>query len=470
MLTAAAGKIDAQAHMNALNAEALQKAHPTSPTSTAAVTSPTSTTQWPGARGSPVVTGEASPCNALATLAQGMQGKRSPIMEYTSSFDHWLRTSEQQVFIALAAIMLGLICACVGQMMWRALFTVVMALVGAAIVYYEAEALPLAASTSAHRMIATEAFFFIGFAVHVGFEGSQVLAGAVLGFWGAYAIPFVPASLDNLSPELALMWYVGASLLGCLIFALLRRWVLAAVSPLLGGLLVSSAFGLLVGRGIDRFAPRVATQWFPAADEPWINAMTNLLGNAPAPCFVLQCGFSILGTLAFHKLQRKLPALALAMLGIIMSMSFGAWSMGCQLSMGCPSGTPWRWLLVGSFLWLIIVLSSMSHQLGVLARPLDYSLQGYSKLRAGNQDFAATPDNWKLQEKVTESIKTTQLTAEQIKQLKQDGPSMAGLVDVTSSPWGSSKSGIASWCGFCGGKEEQQTDYSQNTNQYAGRR
>jgi len=250
-------------------------------------------------------------------------------------------------------------------------------------------------------------------------------------------MPFIANSIEQISPELALMWYVGVSVLGCVIFALLRPWVLAAVSPLLGGLLVSSALGLLVGRGVDRFAPRVAIEWFPAADEPWINAMTNLLGDAPAPCFVLQCGLCILGTFAYHKCQRKLPALALAMLGIFMSMSFGAWSLGCQLPMDCPSDTPWRWLLVGSFLWLIIVVYAMSHQLGVLARPLDYSYNSYSKLRASDQNFAAAPDPWALQESVTVSTKTTQLTATQITQLKQDGPSMAGL-DTTSSSRGSS--------------------------------
>lgn len=420
MLTGSADKIDAQSRINALSAKA---------------TEPPSTTEWPTVdEMSPVMHGKSSPCSALVKVAQMASGRRSPILEYTSSFGYWLRTSEHQVLIATLAMVLGLFTSCLGQIMWQGLFTVIMAFLGAAVVYYETEALSLASSTLAHKTIVFEAALFIGFAVHVGFEGSQVLAGAVLGFWGAYATPFIAQTMEEHFAGLALFFYIGASVTGCLIFALLRRWVLAAVSPLLGGLLVSSASGLLVGRFVSTIAPGVSKEFFPASDMAWIDAMSTLLGNAPAPCFFLQCGFSLFGTFVYHKLQRKTPALALAGVGILMSMVFGTSSLGCGLPMSCPSDAPWRWLLVGSLMWLIIVVYSMSHQLGVLARPLDHApLQGYSMLKTTDSFISAAPDNvWKKQETATTSTKTTPLTSQQITQLKQEGASMAGLANLAS--------------------------------------
>jgi hypothetical protein len=391
-----------ESHLNALNGinavssvNSVNSFHEVTPLATSAPTTPATTTA-PSAGATLVPTtatdtGEATvggaglghigpitgPCVALARL----NDQRSPISEYVNQFHQWLTTSDQQhkqVVIAVVAIIVGMICAWNGPAIWQALFTAVTAGIGAAIVHYEAEFLDLASTSLTHNLLIAEAALVIAYAAHIGFESSQVLFGVALGFWGAYETPGIADQLETYSEGLALLWYTCGAFLGWLVFTAMRRQLLAAMSPLLAGHLVASALGLLVGRGVGMLAADTRNDssftwvtdielYVPSTDEAWIHTALTLLGKKPAASIVLQCGCALVGALLFGFSNAVGLAVAVVSIGMFANVILIAMSDGCKpLAFECPDDSPWRWLLVGSLIRIIITVASMHSQFSAL--------------------------------------------------------------------------------------------------------
>lgn len=160
----------------------------------------------------------------------------------------------------------------------------------------------------------------------------------------------------------------------------------SVVAPLAGGQLVASTVGLLAARGMGHSSN---TAFFPAKDEAWINAFISLNGNAPSETLAIQLGCAILAALLFSLSNSKGIAVAIAILGVIVSTVLAALSFGCH-PVHCPDDAPWRWLLVGTAIKLVFALGAMSHQLGVLQWAKLYGPQTSMwgrELRPGDQGY-----------------------------------------------------------------------------------
>lgn len=333
------------------------------------------------------------PCAALSSLNDGP----SPILVYTRELHTWLKTSDQQVAIAGTAAIVGLFTACDGFRFWHLLFTLLVTAAGAAIVHYEVEALPLSSNAFAHEVLVAEAAVVIAFAMHVGFEGSQVLLGVLLGFWCAYEMAHIADELDTYHEGLAIIWYTGGAFLGCLVFAAWRRAVLGVLAPLLGGLLCASAIGLLASRGIQQLMMTQKksdpleielAKLFPGPKQAWVDAMTILLGKRPSAMIALQCVFALVGALLHYAMVAwvwrypRAPGVVMVVLGILMSLFTGLSNFGCHPLTGpqCPEGQPWRWLLAGSLVWAAIAGLCTYRQMESVEHNMSFRLPNYMKL------------------------------------------------------------------------------------------
>jgi hypothetical protein len=236
----------------------------------------------------------------------------------------------------------------------------------------------LTKSPSEQLILIAEAGVAIALALNIGFEGSQALLGVVLGVWASYKLHAFSADLHVQSP--LFFWYSGGGMLGMCLVLCCRRPVLAVLSPLLGGLLIASGGGSLISRGLADYAakqnpvPSWLTEianFFPAHDEAWISGCRSLFGeNDPFLNIAVQCGWGLIG-IVVHKFckNRRGPAVGIVVLGIVGSAAWGAISLGCKvLPPGCPAKTPWKWLLSGSILWLLVAALSLLRHLIILER------------------------------------------------------------------------------------------------------
>jgi len=360
---------------------------------------PSDSKDFPGL-GSLKIDGQ-KPCAALSALLA--KDSKSPIQVYTRELHSWLQKSDQQATIALIALVVGLIAVYDGFRFWHVLFTIAVTAAGAFVVHYEAEALPLSSNAFANEVLVAEAAVVIAFAMHVGFEGSQVLLGVLLGFWCAYELSHVAHQLDGFHDGFAVIWYTAGAFLGCLVFAAWRRAVLGVLAPLLGGLLCASAFGLIVSRNIHylldvqekRDALEVSiANFFPPKDEAWIDALLVLLGKQPSATIALQCVFALLGALLHYILVAwvwrypRAPGVLMVVLGIVMSLFTGTSQFDCEPLKGtCPEGTPWGWLLFGSILWAFIAGNCAYRQLELVEHNMSFRLPNYMKLDSYSERF-----------------------------------------------------------------------------------
>jgi len=156
--------------------------------------------------------------------------------------------------------------------------------------------------------------------------------------------------------------------------------VLAVLSPLLGGLLMASSVGFLISDGLALLAskqdpvPSSLSQFaelFPPQTEAWISSCMVLLGAKDSFLNIaIQCGLTLIGV-ALHSLcnHRRAPAVVIVIVGILGSVGWGLWSLGCKLQpLSCPATASWKWLISGSILWLLFAALSISRHLGILER------------------------------------------------------------------------------------------------------
>jgi hypothetical protein len=256
----------------------------------------------------------------------------------------------------------------------------------------------------------------LAYVIHLGFEGSQVLLGVTLGFWGAHTVatmPLVAQKLDSGVEFIPLLWYTAGATVGYVAFVILRRPVFAIMCPLFGAHLVASTAGVLAARYLGD-SPNAT--FFPAKDEAWVDVAASLMGSDETiqKTVLIQCGCAILASFLYrlcgprqvtnshyasqqHNVQPSHPGQGLALLLAAASVLGSAALI--EKDLGCLPPSPhcllhprsWRWPLVGNLIKLVFASAAVRHQLGhqtELRRKelLDagYSHDGYSQLQAKN--------------------------------------------------------------------------------------
>jgi len=312
------------------------------------------------ASNSEFVPAAAIPCAPLTDL------KRSNAWEDLSV---WLHTAPFQPLFALGATLAGLLCVWDGPALWHVLFTASSALAACGFAHSEARNSDFDEVSALFVAIFTGAA--VGLAAHVGFDGSQVFVGVILGMLGGYGVGAGTDFLGVELPGLAEVWSCAGGLVGLLVFTAWRRPALSTLVPLFGGLLVTSGVGYLARRVFDLLAilddeAAPGAIWLPRS-ETWVRSMSELVGGGAATTVLaLQCVCALGSTFLFELKGSRVLAIPCLCAGILLSPFFLASGAGCDEG-SCLDYLitgEWRWLFLGSLLWAAVVAIAAWRQLG----------------------------------------------------------------------------------------------------------
>lgn len=293
----------------------------------------------------------------------------SPIAIYFNSLSKWLKDAGHfwQFTICLGACFTGVAVALDGPKIWRVLFTFLAACGAAGVTHHEANLWQLAPNLISDIVLMGQAFFAAGLAVHVGFEGSQVLFGVLLGLVGAYGIGDWARDLEPNAPGLCLLWYEVGAVLGFLLYTLWRKAVLSTLAPMLGSFLVTTGSITLLSRGVHMALGSDSHEEskvpiFPAPGAPWVEAATSLLGNAGSQALTVHCACALFATFMHGSFESRPLTVGVLVLSILVA-AISAVGDGCQAwpagieanGVACPA---WlksvkhpAWPVFGSVLW-----------------------------------------------------------------------------------------------------------------------
>jgi len=177
--------------------------------------------------------------------------RESPSGIYLATLDTWLLSTPFQATVSAVATVVGIALAWGGPTYWPIVFPVLMAAVAAGMAGFEA-------AVRCYDTFATLALIFQASAVATlttrnGFQGSQVLFGAMLGFAGATwcggFLDLIEGIPGQVLQVLFFLWYGCGVCFGILVFTVWRNETLATMGPLVGGFLVATGMGSLLGRG-----------------------------------------------------------------------------------------------------------------------------------------------------------------------------------------------------------------------------
>eukprot|EP00913_Durusdinium_trenchii_P026452 g24818.t1 len=239
------------------------------------------------------------------------------------------------------------------------------------LVHFEAEHWNLAPNLIGQLLLMLAAGGTAALAAHSGFEGSQVLIGAVLGFLGAVycGIASWAQSADGALPGFALSWYCAGSAFGVWVFTSWRKPLLATLAPLFGSYLVVTGIGSLLSHSLD-------LPVLPQHGAPWsLGALVLLgpLGLSALPWY----GACALLAASLHGCKR--PTIAVMVLvAYIVLVALGALVAGMEChrdgkrsdGSDCPKmlAVPgqWKWQLLGCSAWAVLAAWCGYRQLSAL--------------------------------------------------------------------------------------------------------
>lgn len=297
--------------------------------------------------------------------------KTSPTLQYGNHFGEWLRDSSYQVTIAFGALLCGGLCSWDGPKLWENIVIAGISLGTAWLVHFEAEHWNLAPNLIGQLLLMLAAGGTAALAAHSGFEGSQVLIGAVLGFLGAVycGIASWAQSADGALPGFALSWYCAGSAFGVWVFTSWRKPLLATLAPLFGSYLVVTGIGSLLSHSLD-------LPVLPQHGAPWsLGALVLLgpLGLSALPWY----GACALLAASLHGCKR--PTIAVMVLvAYIVLVALGALVAGMEChrdgkrsdGSDCPKmlAVPgqWKWQLLGCSAWAVLAAWCGYRQLSAL--------------------------------------------------------------------------------------------------------
>lgn len=279
----------------------------------------------------------------------------STLLGYVLACGDRLHTSQYQGCISMSAMMLGVASSTDGPFLYRALFTIVAAVVAASIADFEVKAMELAAEQVSETLIVLQVGVAMGIATHFGFDGSQVLFGVSLGLLGAHGCGSWVRAANGTVHGLAVVWYSLGALFGGMVFTAWRHVFLKTLAPLVGGFLVATGFSGALSRLLAAAgASPVAILPNPHLD--WATSAVILLGTRGrgAVAGALGCALLALVFMGFGGRRRRLLAV-LSLLVYIMANGIAA--------MTVFNSGGWLWPFCGCALWAAITAAAAWRQL-----------------------------------------------------------------------------------------------------------
>lgn len=303
----------------------------------------------------------------------------SPATLYLHSLISWLRASHHQGIIVAGAVVIGAFCAWDGPGVWRVLFTVLGAMAASALVHFEVHGTDLVYNQGAEAVILLQVAGSAALSIHCGFEGSQVMLGAILGFMGAYGCGDWVRSLDGILPHgpgFSVFLYLVGTVLGILLCTLWRKPVLAMLGPLLGGLLLASSAGTIISRSYAALPEDGDCRMtgcllpLPPADTPWVDVAKALLGPLQRSALAAHCSCAV-AAMFIHRFGKGRSVFAIVCLVFYILLSALA-AVDCPRKKAgeeCLSSVAvqwWEWRVAGCLLWALITSGSAWRQLRML--------------------------------------------------------------------------------------------------------
>jgi len=265
-----------------------------------------------------------------------------------------------------------------GPTYWPIVFPVLMAAVAAGMAGFEA-------AVRCYDTFATLALIFQASAVATlttrnGFQGSQVLFGAMLGFAGATwcggFLDLIEGIPGQVLQVLFFLWYGCGVCFGILVFTVWRNETLATMGPLVGGFLVATGMGSLLGRGwtvvsgLEGFAP------LPPSRAPWVVSAAVTLGLPGPGLALLGHGLCAAAAAMVNRrcsARRYLAVLFLVSYIVVVAVATAA-GIGCMgpVGVGCLRWTShwgvhhWTWPACSCTVWLIAAAWTAWRQLEAL--------------------------------------------------------------------------------------------------------
>lgn len=312
---------------------------------------------------------EPAPSEALGEIANATG---SPLTTYVQGFASELAKTEHSTVVASLAWVVGIGCAWNGPWVWRSVFVLVVAAMGAHVAHIEAQAWALVPNNASAWLLMAQAAGAAALGVHSGFEGSQVFFGGALGFVSAYCMGPWARTVDGGYHGFALLWYEAGAVTGLLLFTVWRKLALAVLAPLLGAFLVITASGTLVSH-FCTFCPAALLRAMPPPEAHWMEAAAVVLGDSAVPSALAAHGcFGLLSLVVYGLSRRRLAAIACLVLPTLLRALMAYTGVGCSAmpaNAECPpwlsSVAQWQWPVCCCLLWAGLTAVAAWQQLGL---------------------------------------------------------------------------------------------------------
>jgi hypothetical protein len=287
-----------------------------------------------------------------------------PLIVFITDTYTWLgEPTSPQAIIGLAAILLGLFFSFCGEKVWQYLFAVLAGAVGACFVLYMDETIPeIVPGEIGNYCLATQVGLTLAIAAHMGFEGTQVIFGTLVGL--AYAIATEPLVHSVKSKYTFFAWCCAGAALGVLCFTAFRSSILALLTPFFGGLfVVSGGFTVLAHLGVVGFL---------SPELIWIEALASHFGNGGTAILAGQILLVVLGAAAFKAKPDPKVGAAPLLIGIVFGALATSTGFGCSLLHNCPAWLEpvkaWQYPVLGNLAWLVLAGAGACVQLNMVEK------------------------------------------------------------------------------------------------------
>jgi len=300
----------------------------------------------------------------------------SPAAVYLKVASTWLVDSELQVIFAACALLLGILFAWNGPELWPIMFPALASALAAAIAAFEAGTRDFDQSSTITLVIQVAAIFAL--ATYSGFEGSQVLLGALLGLWTATCCGGWVEPLDEQwVPGLVILWNSLGGVLGVLVLTVWRAETLVTLGSLLGGFLAATGLGSLASYACEVALGTGNLPPLPPSTAPWVASSAVALGVTGPGLAVVGHGACAAVAVMIHRRWRDRRHLAVACLisylaVIVVSTLAGDGCEGLQGGVSCLPWTNgwgmhhWTWPTCCCSLWMALSAMAAWRQLGWL--------------------------------------------------------------------------------------------------------
>jgi len=272
---------------------------------------------------------------------------QSKMKGYSTSRMEWLENADvrDQVIVCLSALVLGIVCAINSPSTWKFLLPIIAGCLAGDFARYEGSRTGLTTLFVEDIILAVQAGLTVALAAFFGFEGTQVLLGAVLGLLGAHGTGTWMLSAFSDTPSVLFGWHCRLMALGVLAFSIGRAPVLTTFCPLFGGFLVASGAGGLVAvlMGLK--------------DATWIGYAGSLTGRCGSFALACQSGGAVISLLVLECSGKEHVAVGWLVGGVVIGALAVSTGLGCRLYK-CPSwlepADSWSWPLLGGMLWALV--------------------------------------------------------------------------------------------------------------------